>query len=613
MERKAKAATLSGAILLVIAAAAILLNVLAYGTRARVDATKNERFTLSEGSKRLVREQLTEKMTVTLYVTTGLTKIDIFVDDLTDLMDEYEEASGGNLTYTLVEPKTKEEKEKAEEAGLQKIALGQGSETTDQATITQGFMGMVFEYGSEREVIPVMSPDQVAGLEFWITNKIRNIRDKAEDQFQRIGVITKEGMKLTDTHLVPPQRGGQGGPSFKSVINQAFPFYKIEDVDLEGGDVAIDETLRGVMVLQASEDWTDKELARIDEFMMRGDKSLLVIAGAVNTKTSDATMKAELSTRNLDKLIGGYGVEMKNELIVDYGLELRMPVMTQVGAQMLKLGPAFLYVPHVDGAEPGEQLLDNGFAGFFRLQELTFPFASPLVPQPDKQPGAEIEVVARTTQYGYAMPGPSVDLKPAATLRPAGEQQARAFAVTVEGKLKSALTGQVEGVEIPAESAAPSRVLVLSSSHFLTNPFARSGNPPPMPPQMAMMGAMGGDPELTALAGAYVSGQGQYLMSTVIAFKNLLDWMTGDTDLLAASAKLLGDPKLSYTGVEKPEIKPEDTEEVFEKKQEEYRKARGDLQAKVQWSVTLVPPLLFALIGLANWRRRESTRGDVRI
>lgn len=616
MERKQKAATLSGVFLIFLAVIVVLGNMLAFGTKGRIDATENERFTLSEGSKRLVREELSEKMKVTLYVTTGLPKVDLFVKDLTNLIDEYAQAAGGNLEYTVIEPETKEEKEKAEEAGLQKLSLGQGSETSDQATITQGYMGIVFEYGSEREVIPYMNPDSISGLEFWITNKIRQIHDRAEDQYQRVGVIVKEGMKLTDAQLIPPQQGGQG-PSFMSVMKQAFPFYKIEEVDLEGGDVEIDETLRGVIVLQASEDWTDKELARIDQFMMKGDKSLLVIAGAVNTKPSDATMKATLSTHNLDKLVGGYGVEMKNDLLIDYGLELRMPVRTQMGQQVLKLGPAFLYVPHVDGADDGEQLLDNSFAGFFRLQEQTFPYASSLVPQPDKQPGAEIKVVARTTPYAYAEPGPSVDVKPTAEVRPKGEQGSYPFAVSVEGTLKSALTGQVEGVEIPAESAAPSRVLVLASSHFLTNPFARSGNPPPMPPgmppSMAMMGQRSGDPELTALAGAYVSSDGQYIMSTLVAFKNMLDWMTGDTDLLAVSAKLIGDPKLSYTDVKKPEIKPEDTEEVFEQKQEEYRNARSDLQQKVQWTVTLVPPFLFALIGLINWRRRESMRGNVKI
>lgn len=616
MERKQKAATLSGIFLLFLAVIAVLGNMLAYGSKARIDATENERFTLSEGSKRLVREELSEKMKVTLYVTTGLPKVDLFVEDLTNLIEEYEQAAGGNLEYTVIEPETKEEKEQAEEAGLQKLSLGQGSETSDQATITQGYMGIVFEYGSEREVIPYMNPDSISGLEFWITNKIRQIHDRAEDQYQRVGVIVKEGMKLTDAQLIPPQQGGQG-PSFMSVMKQAFPFYKIEEVDLEGGDVEIDETLRGVIVLQASEDWTDKELARIDQFMMKGDKALLVIAGAVNTKPSDATMKATLSTHNLEKLVGGYGVQMNKDLLIDYGLELRMPVRTQMGQQVLKLGPAFLYVPHVDGADEDEQLLDNSFAGFFRLQEQTFPYASSLTPLPDKQPAAEIEVVARTTPYAYAEPGPSVDVKPTAKLRPKGEQGSYPFAVSVEGKLKSALSGQVEGVEIPAESAAPSRVLVLASSHFLTNPFARSGNPPPMPPgmppSMAMMGQRSGDPELTALAGAYVSSDGQYLMTTLVAFKNLLDWMTGDTDLLAVSAKLIGDPKLSYTDVAKPEIKPEDTEEIFEQKQEEYRQARSDLQQKVQWTVTLVPPFLFALIGLINWRRRESQRGNVKI
>ena len=61
-----------------------------------------------------------------------------------------------------------------------------------------------------------------------------------------------------------------------------------------------------------------------------------------------------------------------------------------------------------------------------------------------------------------------------------------------------------EGFQIPKESAAESRVLVIASPQFLANPFARAGNPPPMPPQMQMMGAnFGGDRTLQAIAGPY--------------------------------------------------------------------------------------------------------------
>jgi ABC-type uncharacterized transport system involved in gliding motility auxiliary subunit len=201
MERKQRASVFSGATLVVIAIAVVLVNVLAYAWNKRVDVTKNERFTLSQGSGRLVREGLKEQLTVTLYVTRGLPKTTLFVDDLIHLMNEYEAASGGKFHYVVVEPKTEEEKQKAKDAGLQELALGEGSDTGDQTTIAQGFLGMVFEYGSEKEVIPVLSPENTTGLEFWVTNKIREIRDRAEDLYQKVGVITHSSS--------PPRRGGR--------------------------------------------------------------------------------------------------------------------------------------------------------------------------------------------------------------------------------------------------------------------------------------------------------------------------------------------------------------------------------------------------------------------
>src|SRR5690606_27585946 len=168
------------------------------------------------------------------------------------------------------------------------------------------------------------------GLEFWITNKIRQVRDKADEITHRIGVITgKDEIKLSDNNLVP---GGRQTPSMKSIIERAFPFYKIEEVDLKGGDAEIDPELVGIIITQPDKDYTDKELRRIDQFLMRGNKSLAVIASAVNLKAGDATMMATLSTHNLDKLLMGYGVEMKKDAVFDWQRSLRLPVMSFTGA-----------------------------------------------------------------------------------------------------------------------------------------------------------------------------------------------------------------------------------------------------------------------------------------
>jgi hypothetical protein len=182
------------------------------------------------------------------------------------------------------------------------------------------------------------------------------------------------------------------------------------------------------------------------------------------------------------------------------------------------------------------------------------------------------------------------------------------MAIALEGKIKSAFAGKeppIKDLAVPAESKDKARLLVISSSQFLANPFARAGNAPPMPPQMMMMGGMGGDEDLQAIAGPYA---GSYLTTTILAFKNILDWMGGDSDLIAASAKLLQEPKLSYSSITPPKFDATDDEATATKKAEEYRNERSKTQKRVQWTLMFLGPVLFAAFGLFRWRRRESAR-----
>jgi hypothetical protein len=611
MERKTKAATQTGLYLAIVAAILVVANVISYGAYKRFDMTKNERFTLSKGSARLVREGLKQDLQIDVYVTRGLPKQEAFIQDLTDMMNEYEQASGGKVHYTIIEPKTDEQRAAAKEAGLQEAAFGEGSETgQDQATITRGFMGISFKYGSEKEAIPILSPDQSQGLEFWITNKIREIRDRADDLNQKFGIITgKDEIKLSDPNLIAGQQGRGGGPNMKGIIEQALPFYKFEDVDLKGGDTEIDKELVGIIITQPGKEFTEKELRRIDQFLMLGNKAVTLFAGAVNLKAADASMKATLNTWGLEKLLDGYGIEMKKEAILDWSRSLSIPVQSQSGQMMWFRAPGILQLQEDSRFDETEQILDASFAGFFRLGELAFPFPSTLVPHPEKQPEATMKVVARSTPKTTVDASENIDMKFSTEWKPKGEYAQRAIAVTLEGKLKSAFGGQEAlGISAPAESADKSRVLVISASQFLANPFARAGNAPPMPPQMAMMGGMGGDEDLQMLSQPYAQ---KYLTNTILALKNTLDWMAGDSTLLAASAKLLGETNLTYSDIEKPKQEAEDDEASMAKKAEDYRAEREKVQTRVKWTLTFLPAALFAAFGLLRWQRREGNREKI--
>jgi ABC-type uncharacterized transport system involved in gliding motility auxiliary subunit len=610
-EHRRKAAAQTGMYLVVIAGIAIVANLLGAKAYKRFDTTKAERYTLSTGSGRLIKS-LNSPVQVDAYVKTGLPQLDAFVRDLTDLLKEYERAGGGKFKFTIIEPNTDELRAQAKEAGLTETPFGEANQTgEDQASITQGYMGLVLKYGSEKTVIPqIMNPE---GLEFWISNKIREIRDKADNIKHRVGVITgKDEFKLTDANLVPKQGKG-GGPSMQGIMEQAFPFYKIEELDLKGGEKAIDKDLVGVIITQPQKDYDEKELRRIDEFMMLGGKSLVVYASAVTMKANDASMNATLSLHGLDKLLPGYGIKMGKDAVMDYGAQFRLGAQMQGGGVTTIRHPGIAHVqsdPRFDSEN--DKLLDNSFAGFFRMEEVLFPFPSSITFDKSKQPAdVKLTAVARTTPQTGLITSDTVDMKLRKDWEPKGPQDQRIIAATVVGKLKSAFAGSPSDAVKPAAERSPteSRVLVIASSEFLTNPFAYAGNGPELGGQFQMFGAVGGDPNLLYFAQPYA----KYLTNTIISFKNTLDWMAGDSDLVAASAKLLGEANLTYSSISKPKFKEGESEVEAKKRDEAYRTLRKSMQTNVQWTLTIGMPLLFAAFGLLRWRQRQAQRDLLKI
>ncbi len=610
MEKRQKSAIESGALIFVVAGILIAINALsALGVYTRKDVTKSEKFTLSKGSGNLLRS-MKQQLTIDAYVSKGLPKLDAFVRELRDLLQEYKNAGAGKFDYTLVEPKDEETRKKAKDAGLIEQPFGEASDTDEKAAVTQGFMGLVFKYGEQQDVIKFLPPDRTDGLEFWITNKVREIRDKGDDIHHKIGVLTgHDELKPSDNNLTPSNAGKF---SMQSIITQNFPFYTFVDVDLKNGDTEIADDLDGLLITQPAKDISEKELRRIDQFVMKG-KSLAVFASAVNVKASDATMTASLTAHGLEKLLDGYGVTLVKDAVIDIGRHAGLVVPTMSGITRVDI-PQVLDLQDDPRFSGDQALIDTAFAGLFRVQDLAVPFASSLTLSPDKQPGAKLKVVARSSPASVHLQGDSVDLRVRPQLKQwagllKGLQQAQfAVGADVEGTLKTAFpAGDKQGVDAPAESAKPARVFVLASSQFLANPLARAGNGPDMGQYGAMMPNLGGDEQLLMLATPYAQ---QYVTGSILVFKNTLDWLTGDTDLLAVSAKILSDPNLAY-GDARVKITPDMSEEQIRKQEDDVKEARKAQQHYIEFFLILGVPGLLALYGLLRWRMRMNARANV--
>jgi hypothetical protein len=153
-------------------------------------------------------------------------------------------------------------------------------------------------------------------------------------------------------------------------------------------------------------------------------------------------------------------------------------------------------------------------------------------------------------------------------------------------------------------------LFVIASSQFLANPFARAGNSPDMGQFGMMMPNLGGDEQLLMIAGPYAQ---QFVTGTILVFKNTLDWLTGDTDLLAVSAKILSDPNLVYGDLPRVKITPDESEDQIRKQEEELKEGRKAQQRNVELLLILGIPVLFAAYGLLRWRMRLAARANATI
>jgi ABC-type uncharacterized transport system involved in gliding motility auxiliary subunit len=497
----------------------------------RADTDREPPYALTAGSKRILGA-LKSELHIDAYFASGVPEVDRFVGELRHLLAEYERQGRGKLKVRLIEANSDELREQAKENGLQEQPFFERDAVDPKRpTMAQGYLGLVFEYGGQKAAIPML-PLDTRGLEFWISNKIRETRDKADGIKHRIGVVTaKAELKLTDANLIPKQGPG-GGPTLKGIIEQAFPFYQLEAIELGNGANAIDPDLVGLIITQPQQDYVEPELRRIDEFLMLGGKSLVVYASAVNLRAHDSSFVATLSTRGLEALLDGYGLHLNRDAVFDHGSQFRVEVTTQSGGQAAIRHPGMAVVLGDAAAPEGEQLLDAGFAAFFRMDEVIFPFPSSVELLRYKQPASVLlQAVARSTPQTSVDTSATVDMKLREHWTPTPPLRQRILAAYAEGQLQSAFAGApLSNMSQPRRALRSSRVLLVSSSLFLTNPFAYAGNGP---------GAGSNDPQLLMLAQPYT----KHLTSTIISLKNTLDWMMGDDDLAAASAKLVRDPR----------------------------------------------------------------------
>ena len=557
-----RAASESLFFLLIVGGILVLLNVLAaYFPSPRLDLTQNGLFSLADGSERLA-SSLDDRLEVTAYFTENLpAPFNATERQVRDLLAEYAAASNGKLVVRFVNPNDEEKQQAALADGVQPVAHQKIEE--DNVSVVEGYRGLVLRYLDRTRTIPVIQ--DTTGLEYTITSAIKELVGERKP----VGII-----------------GGHGGPSLeqgltslKSVLN----LYDVREVDASQD---IDGSLAALLIVGPQTPFSEEELRRIDQYVMRGG-SLGVFGGALAVELGgQAGPSARTLSTGMDGLLGPWGVRLSSKLVADAQCS-RAPMAGPLGLQVLVPYPP---IPVLQLQESQRE-----HPVMFRLASPMLPFVAPLEVG-DAAANTKLTVLASSSRDSWTMSGQTISLAPRNPRDWQMSTDAGPFnlMVAIEGKLPSAYAAAVSETDasaIPAPLVAENdvRVLVVGTSSFLEDAFM-----PPRPPE------------------------GEMQMNAALALAlNAIDWLAADSDLIAIRAKTTEEPALdipdSVLAAESTVLSAaeEGDEAGVESALSERKAAIESWDSKkraYRWINTLGIPFLVALFGLLRWRQRSNKK-----
>ena len=388
--RRKQLAITSAAGLALMALIAILINVLSNWVFFRLDLTRNNAYSLSPSSRKLVRD-LSDPVIVKAYFTPDLpAPYNAYERYVRDLLEEYRAASRGKVRFEfeLSNPSAEFEKS-AGEAGLVPIQFEQMG--SDQLQIRRGYMGLVLFHRDKSETLPIIK--DVQQLEYDLTSRMA-----------KMAVRTKKVIALTSGHGEISLRQGPHGeapPRFGEDLKELYDFSDLslplsakatgdKPSDLSAEALAKADAL---LILGPKQKLDDKSLWTIDQAIMRGIPTGFLI-------DSKNLMVNQFYVSSLDHGLGDllrhYGAQLGDRLVYDAQCET-IGVTQNVSGFAFTTSMRYPYIPLIDRIALNNPVTRG-------LDAVGLPFVSTVEAVPGGVPGVHFAPLLFTTQRSWLAP-----------------------------------------------------------------------------------------------------------------------------------------------------------------------------------------------------------------
>ena len=305
----------------------VLFNTITAQLKFKADLTEGDLFTLSEGSKKLLKDLKEEGdgsvLEIRFYLTQGEKGVPVFVSEhgrrIEDLLDQYQEYADSNIELKKINPRRDTDEEE--------LAVNDGIQLLNNAF----YVGMAVSFLDTTEVIPFFDPAKSTTLEYDISRAIKNVLKLKEDR-QAIGVMSSLnvwGGPDASNPMAMMNRGAQQPPWF--FLRQLQQDFNVERLEATATEISDDIDLLLVIHPKNISDATEYA---IDQFVLSGRK-LIVFADPLALKDEGNNQNPQMripgmgGASTLSKLFTKWGVNFENSKVVadfNYRLNQRDPL-----------------------------------------------------------------------------------------------------------------------------------------------------------------------------------------------------------------------------------------------------------------------------------------------
>jgi len=304
--------------LVIMAAIVVCLNVLASYYHTGLDLTREKRFTLTEPTKKLLRN-MQEVAVVEVYLKgqfpAGLQRLQ---EAIRERLRSFKEYAGSHIVYRFIDPfEGKSEKEKKaiahdlENKGIKVMELS--TQDDDEYSMKTFFPFALVKYNGREMPIYLLDAPPGGSSEQQMSYAEAMLEYNFASAINRMGKADKPSIAYLTGHGEPL------GVKTYDMLSRLPGVYHVDSLDLTHS-LEIPATYEAIIINQPTETFTGPDKLKIDQYIMRGGRVLWVI-NALNASTDSFANSPQFIAlehpTDIDDMLFRYGVRVNFDLLED--------------------------------------------------------------------------------------------------------------------------------------------------------------------------------------------------------------------------------------------------------------------------------------------------------